>query len=152
MGQILDCMFALFCMVIIDFLMMAMPASRQGSEQLRLAWEDMTAGVHQLFDGSIKNTRPNDGHLFSLLNSAKTLGHEGAQEPRYWRTPFKGYLFDQVVTKCFAVRFSMICSHYSAAKGGVNGAPKNPFFLELTKLDAFQEIGALLQERMALIG
>merc|ERR1719440_13216 len=46
----------------------------------------------------------------------------------------------------------MICSHYSAAQGGVNGAPKNPIFLQLTELDTFQEVGALLKERMSLIG
>merc|ERR1719421_2693346 len=86
-GLVIDGMFALLVMILVDFIMMAPPASKQASNQLMKCWEDMVAGTQQLFDDN-PDTRKNTGVIRNELEACYGLGYEAGNEPRYWKTPW----------------------------------------------------------------
>jgi hypothetical protein len=149
-GLVIDGMFALLVMILVDFIMMAPPPSIQASNQLMKCWHDIVESTKQLF-GEAPDTRKNTGVIRDELNSCYGLGLEAANEPRYWKTPWKGTLYDQTVKRNLELRLSMVCMHYSVAVKGVNGAPKADFFKKMVQDKEFKDIGGQLIARMEVM-
>jgi hypothetical protein len=149
-GLVIDGMFALLVMILIDFIMMSPPASKQASNQIMKCWDDMVGSTEQLFDDT-PDTRKNTGVIRDELNACYTLGSEAGNEPRYWKTPWKGTLYEHAVKRNLDLRLYMVCLHYSVAVNGVNGAPKADFFKKMIKDKEFKAIGTQLISRMEVM-
>jgi hypothetical protein len=149
-GLVIDGMFALAVMIVVDIIMAAKPPSIQASDMLLKCWDDIVGSTKQLFDEN-PDTRKNTGVIRDELNSCYGLGYEAANEPRYWKTPWQGTLYDHSIKRNLDLRLSMVCMHYSVAVNGVNGAPKADFFKKIAQDKEFKEIGDQLIARMGVM-
>jgi len=148
MNPIVDCMFALLVMVVVDLILRPRSASAQAGELLLNTWSQLTSKVEHLFDKEQTHTHAKQAHITAKIATCKTLGHEACNEPHYWRSPWKGDLYGRVVDGVQGLRFSILCMNCSADTYGEHGNPKSRTFLKSCQVPEFAAMYLKLMERM----
>jgi hypothetical protein len=109
-GLVIDGMFALAVMIVVDFIMAAPPASKQAANQLEQCWSDLVSSTSQLFDDS-PDTRKNTGVIKDNLSACAPLALEAENEARYWKNAWRGTLYNHVIKRNYDLRLYMVCMH-----------------------------------------
>lgn len=148
MNPIIDCMFALLVMIVVDLVLRPRPASEQAGEMLLTTWSQLTYKVEHLFDKEQVQTHEKQANITANIATCQALGHEASNEPTYWRSPWKGSLYGRVAAGLQDLRFSILCMNCSADAKGDHGNAKSDFFLKTCHVPAFEAISSKLLERM----
>jgi len=152
MGPIVDCMFALLVMVVVDLILRPRTASEQAGETLLSTWSQLTYKVEHLFTNEQMNTHTKQFHITALIAKCMALNHQASNEPNYWRSPWKGSLYGRVVAGLQDLRFSILCMNCSADAGGEHGNRKLNCFLKSCDVPEFAAIYMKLLQRMKAMG
>jgi hypothetical protein len=110
--NILVTVVAVLLVCAIDTITARTRASDQATDKLVVAWQTLYNCLEDLLDPSKPPTKRAKGALRGNIAAAASLNAEAGKEPRFWRTPYRGGLFDQVIESAYKIRFSLALAEY----------------------------------------
>merc|ERR1719261_603944 len=126
-------------------------ASDMAVETFREAFKNVRKSLDELLDIQEPNVRVKTGRLGGLIASAKSLGAEAWEEPRYWRTGWRMALWNKACATLADLRVTMTAMEYSVTEGGVAGAPKTKIFMSLLAKPQFETIQTALYAKFDVV-
>jgi hypothetical protein len=122
---------AICIMTIVDLLLSQARASDLAVTAFKEAAVPLRKAMDTLLDKDVTEVPERKGALAGKIASAKAMGSEAAQEPRYWRLDWPTSTFDQGIACLYALRFNVNAIEHAVLKAGKEEGMRN-------KTDAFQ--------------
>jgi len=117
--------------VLFDFVFSPGRASDFANKALGETVDVLESAFSRHFDSAVETVRFHKGELHDKIAQAEAMGREAMQEPRVWRTPWKGQVFSAVIQSAYRVRYTLATMEYSMADGFKDGGRKNAMLLTL---------------------
>jgi len=111
--------------VLFDFVFSPGRASDFANTALGEAVDFLHTAISKHFDRTVVHVRFHKGDLHDMIARAEAMGAEAENEPRVWRTPWRGHVFTAVVQAAYRVRYSLAAMEYSMAEGFNDGGRKS---------------------------
>jgi len=147
---IINVIVAIFIVIFVDLALAPGRASKFATEAFRDAGKQFRKTLDELLDPSVTNVRAHAGGLRGAIATAKSMGAEAWEEPRYWRTPWLNALFIKACQTLLDLRVTMTAMEYSVTEGGEGGA-KTKVFRELLQMPQFTKIQDTLKAKLDLL-
>jgi len=112
------------------------------------SWNSLTKAIDHAFNPKKQKTRFHRGIILGKISSAESLGSEAGKEPRYWRTAWKGALYDRCIAGLYHIRVALSGMEYCLAKGGHDGENKSEDMQELMRMESFQNVRADIKTKL----
>jgi hypothetical protein len=138
--EIINVVCSIGIMIFVDMLLAPGRASEMACQSFKAAVKNLRKTLDELIDPKLENVRIHSGALKSLIASAKSLGAESWEEPRYWRTGWKMALWNQSCQCLADLRVTITAMEYSVTQDGVPGGPKTQIYMMLLKKPQFKKI------------
>jgi hypothetical protein len=144
---IINVIVAIFVLIFVDLSLTPGRASDFACNYFRDAVKNLKKSLDELLDSSVAEVREKTGGLGGKISSAKGLGAEAWNEPRYWRIGWRYELFNTACQTLADLRVTMTAMEYSVTEG----KSKTKIFMTLLKKPEFQKIKSLLYEKFTLL-
>jgi len=145
---IINVICAIFIVMGVDLLLAPGRASTFAVEYFRDAVKNFRKSLDELLDPSETSVRVKSGALGGLIGTAKALGVEAWEEPRFWRTPWKNVLYNQACQTLADLRVTMTAMEYSVT---TKDASKTTVFMALLKMPQFTKVQDTLKAKIDLL-
>jgi hypothetical protein len=149
--EIINVVLSIGIMIFVDMLLAPGRASDMAVETFREAFKNTRRSLDELLDVQEPNVRVKTGRLGGLIASAKSLGAEAWEEPRYWRTGWRMALWNKACQTLADLRVTMTAMEYTVTQGGVPGAAKTEMFMTLLQMPQFETIKTALYAKFDVV-
>lgn len=151
--QVIDIVFAVLVISGVDSISAQGRPSVMAGTAFMKSWKHMIQMLEILFDPNQKELQYHRDESISLISRAESLGRQAKEEPRFWKQPFEGEIFDECINTARDMRtiisgmeFSIADKHTAA--NHIHGGPKKEVMLKLFAEPKFQEFINVVLERM----
>jgi hypothetical protein len=148
--SIINVIVAIFIVIFVDLALSPGRASKFATEAWRDAVKNFRKSLDELLDPTMENVRVKSGGLGGLIGTAKGLGAEAWEEPRFWRTPWLNAPFNKACQTLVDLRVTMTAMEYSVTDGGAGGT-KTKVFMALLGMPQFTKIQDTLKAKLDLL-
>lgn len=138
-------------MTLCDLFLTPARASDMANSQLLSSWAMYTQSWSEVFDVSNPKVRFHNGKFHSMLAAAESMGTQAELEPRWWRTPFRGNLFQNVILSGYKLREYLNNMEVSCTLDAKDGSPKAPWLKSVMELKSFDRVHQDFKARMETI-
>jgi hypothetical protein len=146
--SIINVIVAIFIVIFVDLALSPGRASKFATEAGRDAVKNFRKSLDELLDPSMENVRVKSGALGGLIGTAKGLGAEAWEEPRFWRTPWLNALFNKACQTLVDLRVTMTAMEYSVTN---KDQTKTKVFMTLLGMPQFTKIQDTLKAKLDLL-
>merc|ERR1719261_1178445 len=146
--SIINVIVAIFIVIFVDLALAPGRASKFATEAFRDAVKNLRKSLDELLDVTEPNVRVKSGALGGLIGTAKGLGAEAWEEPRFWRTPWLNALFNKACQTLVDLRVTMTAMEYSVTN---KDQTKTKVFMTLLGMPQFTKIQDTLKAKLDLL-
>lgn len=140
---------AIFVMFVADLLTArGAKASNMAHQTYITCWNRLEKILAVHFDINQPSTRHHKGKLLREIQIAEGLGQEAAEEPRFWRRPWKERAFSKSILTGYKLRICITGLEYCVAEKELDAAPKSNLFNAMLQMPTFIAVGGVVLEEM----
>lgn len=103
------------------------------------------------FDNSVGEVPERTQTLRDVTDLADELSEHAANEPRLWRTRWKGETFEYTLARLHHVRFSLHSLETCMSEGFTKGGARNAVLQSLLSTKSFPQIGEFMLKKIAVV-
>jgi len=140
---------AILVMASVDLVLAPSRASDMACKALLDSWKAIEQATSHLLNPEIAKSNFHRNDILQRIEIAEILGREAGEEPRFWRTPWKGPLFLDAVQGAYQVCASLSRMAHRMDFDGCHGAPRAEIFRAAFRMSSFRGIEILLQKKLS---
>merc|ERR1719409_1853753 len=146
--SIINVIIAIFIVIFVDLALSPGRASKFATEAWRDAVKNFRKSLDELLDPNEATVRVKSGALGGSIATAKSMGAEAWEEPRFWRTPWLNALFNKACQTLVDLRVTMTAMEYSVTD---KDQTKTKVFMTLLGMPQFTKIQDTLKAKLDLL-
>jgi len=146
--SIINALAAVFVCCVVDHTVETETTCQLAGRVLYFAMRGINDATSKILNPQIQEVHIFAAHSSRALRIAHAMGHQTQQEPRYWRTPWKGALYRDAVQSAARLRMAFVGMECVAIEGGRYGTSKVEGIRRLTSLPSFQALRQITEENL----
>lgn len=142
--KVVNCVVAIGVMSIVDLILNLGLPSKAALRSYTEAWTKLREETTSLFSADVQDSGFPKRQISDAISDAEALAAEAAQEPRFWKNPWRGVAFKAGLKSIHAVRLALSCIESQCAPN----SDKERWFMRLLENPAMQHVLEPVIEKM----
>jgi len=139
--SVIDVVVCIITMTLVDAVLSRGRPSKMAHKGMVEAWDAIQQAMESLFDVNKSDVRCRGGAIRRKIRAVEFLGAEAADEPRFWRTPWRAGVFSASIECALKVRTNLANMEYCISPDiGMGDCRKSQLLLDFMNLPESKEV------------